>query len=353
MKRLFPVLVWLVLAALPLASEQVSELKHNDRAVNDFANVLSPEDEAKIEELSTDLWQSHHVKLSLATINSLEGRDIESFANDLFRQWGVGGKDDRGVLILLVIKDRKYRMEVGYGLEPVLPDGKSGSIGREAIPFLKKAEYGNAAVLMAKRVAEAVVPAPAAESAAEQTNGEGPVSGEAPQGVLEYPEERSALMRAWDWVWETPLHLFITFIGAAVVVLPVRKVYRITRGTARKVTANVPAGKDPKKQIPNWFLIIPVLGFFTTVFVLSILELDTNIYWFALFIGAVATWVVILRRMLKSGWWIPQSGTVDGKSWDSTSSSSSSWSSSDSSSSSSSSGYDGGSSGGGGSSGNW
>ena len=73
----------------------------------------------------------------MVTVNSLDGTDIESYAVALYKQWGIGSKaTDHGVLILLAVQDRKYRIEVGYGLEPILPDGKVGGFGREAVPCL-------------------------------------------------------------------------------------------------------------------------------------------------------------------------------------------------------------------------
>jgi len=69
----------------------------------------------------------------------LEGETVEQFSLDLATQWGVGPKQQaRGVLILVAPNDRKYRVEVGYGLEAILPDGKVGGFGREAIPFLRQ-----------------------------------------------------------------------------------------------------------------------------------------------------------------------------------------------------------------------
>jgi uncharacterized protein len=75
----------------------------------------------------------------------------------LYKKWGIGSKaTDHGVLILLAVQDRKYRIEVGYGLEPILPDGKVGGFGREAVPFLKQNDYGSALLLMTGRVADVI-----------------------------------------------------------------------------------------------------------------------------------------------------------------------------------------------------
>jgi uncharacterized protein len=75
----------------------------------------------------------------------------------LATQWGVGPKQQaRGVLILLAPNDRKYRIEVGYGLEPILPDGKVGGFGREAVPLLRQNDYSGAVLLLTQRVAAVI-----------------------------------------------------------------------------------------------------------------------------------------------------------------------------------------------------
>jgi uncharacterized protein len=97
--------------------------------------------------------------VTVVTVNSLDGSDIESYAVALYKQWGIGSKaTDHGVLILLAVQDRKYRIEVGYGLEPILPDGKVGDIGREAVPLLRQNDYAGAVSLMTSRVADVIAP---------------------------------------------------------------------------------------------------------------------------------------------------------------------------------------------------
>ena len=84
-------------------------------------------------------------------------RKLNSYAVDLFKQWGIGSKaTDHGVLILLAVQDRKYCTEVGYGLEPILPDGKVGGFGREAVPTSEANNYGGAVLLMTSRVADVI-----------------------------------------------------------------------------------------------------------------------------------------------------------------------------------------------------
>jgi len=60
------------------------------------------------------------------------------------------------VLILIAPNDRKYRIEVGYGLEAILPDGKVGGFGREAVPLLRQNDYSDAALLLTRRIAAVI-----------------------------------------------------------------------------------------------------------------------------------------------------------------------------------------------------
>ncbi len=130
-------------------------------AVNDFAGVLSQEERDRMEALSRSLWQRMGVALVVAIFPELQGESVEEFANRLYETWGIGVKgEDRGVLILLAMKERRLRVEVGYGLEGVLPDGKVGSImDRYMVPYLRKGEYGRGLymgmVALAQEVARA------------------------------------------------------------------------------------------------------------------------------------------------------------------------------------------------------
>jgi uncharacterized protein len=125
--------------------------------VNDFAGVLSESAKAQLTALCTEVDQKAHAQIAVVTLKSLDGRPIEDFAVDLFKQWGIGQKQTAtGVLILLAVKDHRYRFEVGYGLEPILPDGKTGDFGREAVPYLRQNNYDAALLLMTRRVAEVI-----------------------------------------------------------------------------------------------------------------------------------------------------------------------------------------------------
>ena len=97
--------------------------------VNDFAQVLSPAQRARLEEQVRALQTRRGTELAIVILESLQGRQIEDVANKLFKSWGVGQKGrDNGVLLLVAMNERAMRIEVGYGLEPVLPDILAGRI---------------------------------------------------------------------------------------------------------------------------------------------------------------------------------------------------------------------------------
>ena len=121
--------------------------------VSDFAHVLDNSSRAAVEEYAGRVEQATGVQMAIVTIDSLEGDPIEDVANSLFRKWGIGKKGkDEGVLLLLAIKDHRDRIEVGYGLEPTLPDGFAGSVLREARPLLRQGEYGQAVLAAAQQM---------------------------------------------------------------------------------------------------------------------------------------------------------------------------------------------------------
>lgn len=161
-RRGFATPAWLAsLLLFPLLAssawaEKVRDLKPLDY-VNDFAGVLDAGSREKLNQLCLEVESKTKAQIAVVTIKSLEDESIEQFAVDLFKAWGVGGKqDNRGVLVLLAVGDRKYRVEVGYGLEPILPDGKVGGFGREMVPNLRAGDYGGAMVLMTNRIAQTI-----------------------------------------------------------------------------------------------------------------------------------------------------------------------------------------------------
>jgi len=119
--------------------------------------VLSPAARDQIANLCAAVDKQTQAQIAVVTVKSLDGRTIEDYSMDLATQLGVGPKaSDRGVLILLAVEDRQYRIEVGYGLESILPDGKVGGFGREAAPLLRDKNYDAAVMLLTRRVADTI-----------------------------------------------------------------------------------------------------------------------------------------------------------------------------------------------------
>jgi uncharacterized protein len=146
----------LIFGAGGVFAEQVKDLKPQGY-VNDFAGVLSAPAKEKLTALCAEVDHKAGAQIAIVTVSSLGGEPIEQFSIDLATQWGIGPKQkDRGVLILLAPNDRKYRVEVGYGLEPILPDGKVGGFGREMVPFLRRNDYDGAVTLLTERIASVI-----------------------------------------------------------------------------------------------------------------------------------------------------------------------------------------------------
>jgi uncharacterized protein len=150
---LFLLLIFCAGGVLP---EQVKDLKPQGY-VSDFAGVLGAPAKEKLTALCAEVDRKAQAQIAVVTISSLGGGPIEQFSIDLATQWGVGPKQQaRGVLILLAPNDRKYRVEVGYGLEAILPDGKVGGFGREMVPLLARNDYGGAVTLLTERIASVI-----------------------------------------------------------------------------------------------------------------------------------------------------------------------------------------------------
>ena len=137
--------------------------------VLDGAGVLAPLGIERLQEVSDDLERRTGAELVVATVASLEGLEVEDYANRLFKAWGVGKKGkNNGVLILLAPRERKARIEAGYGLESVLPDIVAGRILKDEAHASFHDRRWQEGLLVAARRVSAVVSgdAPAAAPAA-------------------------------------------------------------------------------------------------------------------------------------------------------------------------------------------
>jgi uncharacterized protein len=102
--------------------------------VNDFAHILKPETVAALDQTLTDFEKTSGDEISVVTIPSLGDETIETYAEKLFQEWGIGkAKEDNGLLLLIAPAEHEMRIEVGYGLEPYVTDIASGRIIRETL----------------------------------------------------------------------------------------------------------------------------------------------------------------------------------------------------------------------------
>lgn len=150
-------LVWIVLgAAVLVTAEPIGSLRPSNY-VNDFAGVLDAATQARLNDLCHEVEQKAQAQIAVVTVKSTDGEDVFSYAVDLYQKWGIGKKgSDRGVLILLATKDRKFGASVGYGLEPILPDGKIGGFRREVVPYLTSGDYAGGLSLMTSAIADVI-----------------------------------------------------------------------------------------------------------------------------------------------------------------------------------------------------
>ena len=138
------------LAALPLcvASPALAENPktiHPSGYVTDLAGAITPDTKIRLESLCREVEDKTGAQIAIVTVHKLEGESVEDFAVDVYKQLGVGSKgDSRGVLLLVAPDEHKYRIEVGYGLEPVINDARAGDAGRAMIPALRQGNYSAA-----------------------------------------------------------------------------------------------------------------------------------------------------------------------------------------------------------------
>jgi uncharacterized protein len=135
---------WLLLLLLAIAAPASAQdfPKLTGRVV-DAADLLTNDQEAALTQKLQALENSTHRQLVVATVPDLQGYPIEDYGYKLGRAWGIGQKQaNNGVILLISKNDKKIRIEVGYGLEPILTDAYSGEIIRDQItPAFKQGDF--------------------------------------------------------------------------------------------------------------------------------------------------------------------------------------------------------------------
>lgn len=148
MKHRVAILLFVLSAAAGLAQNPdalLASLTKPATYVNDYAGVFSATNKVLLESYLQEVQSKTTAEIAVVALKSLEGGEINDFANRLFQKWGIGKKGkDNGVLLVAAIEDRKVRIEVGYGLEGAIPDAKAGRLLDESvIPFFKEGRYGD------------------------------------------------------------------------------------------------------------------------------------------------------------------------------------------------------------------
>ncbi len=136
--------VFLLALACPIMTHAGDQFPRAKGIVNDFANVISPQYEQKLTQLTGELLKKTGVPVVVVTVPDIGGEDYNEYAGRLYEAWGIGKKgDDRGVLVFVTLKERKMRIETGYGMEGLIPDGLAGEIrDKYMIPYLKEDRFG-------------------------------------------------------------------------------------------------------------------------------------------------------------------------------------------------------------------
>lgn len=125
---LFLTLLFVLFLSVPVYAIDIPK-PTSDFYVNDFSGILSQETKDYIMDMNLKVNEATGAQVVVVTMETLDGDDLETFATDLFRSYGIGDREkNNGVLLLVVTKDRDIRIEVGYGLEGAINDAKAGRI---------------------------------------------------------------------------------------------------------------------------------------------------------------------------------------------------------------------------------
>ncbi len=136
----------LVLGGLPALAESLKDIGAPTNYVTDLAGVLNDSTQADLNALCRSVETQAKAQVFVVTLHKIDDDvDAQTFSTDLYHQWKIGAaKSDRGVLLLFSIDDHKRWITTGYGVEGILPDAKTGDIGREMVPDLQAGNYNGA-----------------------------------------------------------------------------------------------------------------------------------------------------------------------------------------------------------------
>lgn len=157
MRKILMILgIWILIPVMLFSDVKLP--KHTGNPVNDFANVIPESHERKLNYLAQEVYQKTGVAIVVVTVKNMNGGSVEEYASRLFREWGIGRKgSDEGLLFFLSMEERRIKIEVGYGLESIIPDGKAGEIlDQYVLPELKSGNFGRGFYLGMAKSAEII-----------------------------------------------------------------------------------------------------------------------------------------------------------------------------------------------------
>ncbi len=156
----FLILFFYSVKAVPLAVDQVpNPQQKNGTWVSDTVSVLSSEIHQQLNLILGELRTKTGAEFAVVSVNNLNGLTVEDYANQLFKKWGIGDKHkNNGLLLLFSLEDRKVRIEVGYGLEAILPDAICKRYIEElAIPLFKQKKYSEGLFFLSHQIVEIIL----------------------------------------------------------------------------------------------------------------------------------------------------------------------------------------------------
>lgn len=145
---LLALLVW-----VPAAQAQPAFPERGTAPVLDLADIIDPATEADLTARLDAFEQANQRQFVIVTLPSLDGYDIADYGYQLGRHWGLGdAENDDGIILIVAPNERKVRIEVGYGLEAIIPDGLAFDFIEEMKPYFRQGDYSRGIALGAERI---------------------------------------------------------------------------------------------------------------------------------------------------------------------------------------------------------
>lgn len=139
-----------ILIKMDIQEEKVVvNLDTQTKPVDDFAHIFNDTEIKKMTSLVERLEKTTTAEVAIVTLNTLDGKDIEKYANSLFNEWGIGKENiHNGLLVLIDADEHKYRVEVGFGLEKLItPEFIDGLALKYFVPYFKEKKFGKGVYL--------------------------------------------------------------------------------------------------------------------------------------------------------------------------------------------------------------